>query len=576
MKKMPKAGPEMFTSWKINNRRLAIFIFITLAVSIGFSGCSIPVKSIFWEEDNDGFIQFRTNESDYYYYYFYTWYEESYQPILGEIETKVKKVSGYEWGGFGIVFCLQDEYNFYLLLIDIKGWYTIYELNGGSWMEHVAWTESDMLNKGFGKINTLKIEHDDSSNLFTVSFNGTYVNSFYDSSFNGGYSGYFVEIRGEGEEHFPDTPVDVRFKQFLAPVAAADKEPDGPVFVGDTVYFDAAGSYDPEGAIVSYAWDFGDGYTGSGISANHIYTTEGEYDVTLTVADDTGLTDSDTITVTVIEKPVATISISGTIRKMISDPFQEYIYAIDDNNSLMFINIDTYELEKSINIGSNPTDLDIDDSGNYLYVANFGANEIAVVDLNTKEKTSSIATNASPYVVECGRPGRIYYEEEDQWIYLHIINSEQAEEIGTYGYLREGDGEIDPTGNIYYHCENNISSSAVQKFDISTDAPSLITESRIPAYGSRNLLLSKDGNRVFCKGYMFDQDLNFLGSFGEIYAITSDGSIASSFDTIYHTPTLSVIKQLPLTASVQTISNDDNRLFLYDSDSSNIYVYELQ
>lgn len=191
--------------WLIN-------IFLILILLIINAGCTIPVKSIFWEEGSDGFIQFRTNDSDYYDYNFYTWYEESYQQILDVVEIKVKKISGYEWGGFGIVFCLQDDYNFYLLLIDIKGWYTIYEANDSSWIQDVAWTESDMLNKGFSKINTLKVEHDDSSDIFTISINGSYVNSFYDSSFDGGYSGFFVEIWGKDQEDFPDTPVDVRFK----------------------------------------------------------------------------------------------------------------------------------------------------------------------------------------------------------------------------------------------------------------------------------------------------------------------------------------------------------------------------
>jgi len=61
---------------------------------------------------------------------------------------------------------------------------------------------------------------------------------------------------------------------------------------GLTVDFDASGSYDRNGLIVSYAWDWGDGTTGSGILASHTYAEAGLYTVTLTVVDNDGLADS--------------------------------------------------------------------------------------------------------------------------------------------------------------------------------------------------------------------------------------------------------------------------------------------
>jgi hypothetical protein len=62
----------------------------------------------------------------------------------------------------------------------------------------------------------------------------------------------------------------------------------------------AGGSYDPDGTITSYEWDFGDGTTDSGGTVTHEFTT-GTYTVTLTVTDDDGATDSDTVVVTVEE-----------------------------------------------------------------------------------------------------------------------------------------------------------------------------------------------------------------------------------------------------------------------------------
>jgi PKD repeat protein len=57
-----------------------------------------------------------------------------------------------------------------------------------------------------------------------------------------------------------------------------------------SVMVDAAGSSDPDGLVVAYAWDFGDGATASGATADHTYAAAGTYPVKLTVTDDDGAT----------------------------------------------------------------------------------------------------------------------------------------------------------------------------------------------------------------------------------------------------------------------------------------------
>ncbi len=75
------------------------------------------------------------------------------------------------------------------------------------------------------------------------------------------------------------------------PVASFSYRPAMPT-VRDPLLFDASGSRDADGYITSYAWEFGDGATGSGSLANHTYTLAGDYYVTLTVTDDKGLRSS--------------------------------------------------------------------------------------------------------------------------------------------------------------------------------------------------------------------------------------------------------------------------------------------
>lgn len=57
---------------------------------------------------------------------------------------------------------------------------------------------------------------------------------------------------------------------------------------GVPVQFDGTASLDPDGQIVSWSWDFGDGTTGSGPMPMHTYAEDGSYVVTLCVTDDDG------------------------------------------------------------------------------------------------------------------------------------------------------------------------------------------------------------------------------------------------------------------------------------------------
>jgi PKD repeat protein len=61
---------------------------------------------------------------------------------------------------------------------------------------------------------------------------------------------------------------------------------------GATVSLDGTSSSDPDGTVASYAWDFGDGATGSGSTTSHLYAAAGTYTVTLTVTDNNGATNS--------------------------------------------------------------------------------------------------------------------------------------------------------------------------------------------------------------------------------------------------------------------------------------------
>jgi PKD repeat protein len=82
------------------------------------------------------------------------------------------------------------------------------------------------------------------------------------------------------------TTVDIYFQEvtMIFPVAnfVVSKEI---VLEGEEFYLDAGDSYDEDGKIVTFLWDFGDESQGSGSLTKHSYSKSGNYTITLTVRD---------------------------------------------------------------------------------------------------------------------------------------------------------------------------------------------------------------------------------------------------------------------------------------------------
>ena len=117
----------------------------------------------------------------------------------------------------------------------------------------------------------------------------------YDGFFNLEYYGLFFGMFYAAAMYDPES---VNW----APIADA-----GGVYTGDVnenISFNGTGSVDPEDALVSFIWDFGDTTTGEGPIPVHRYMENGVYTATITVMDDVGNTDSATAVVGVGVEPL--------------------------------------------------------------------------------------------------------------------------------------------------------------------------------------------------------------------------------------------------------------------------------
>lgn len=129
--------------------------------------------------------------------------------------------------------------------------------------------------------------------LLEVSLNGTFLISFSDSSaarLPSGIPGLENYNSGVKYDRFTVSSLTAGNQPPAARIAAQPASGPAPL----TVHFDGSASSDPDGTIVSYLWNFGDGSAaGQGAQVDHTYSAPGNFTVTLTVTDNQGAPGSD-------------------------------------------------------------------------------------------------------------------------------------------------------------------------------------------------------------------------------------------------------------------------------------------
>ena len=190
-------------------------------------------------------------------------------------------------------------------------------------------------------------------------------------------------------------------------------------FVFEEINFNGIKSFDLDGTIVDYIWDFGDGTIAHGSSYNHTYYSNGNYTVTLTVTDNHKNTNKAT-TYTIISSPIKIqasnstmnnvaskydISISKSFYCYDSDGDETVDTFIDPNNKLIAVH------ENSINTSD----------GNILFLISTNNDEIPEFFWNT---TTDKIISISYFNVEIDEE-KILEDEENERATM-IINVEKA------------------------------------------------------------------------------------------------------------------------------------------------------
>ncbi|MBD3218619.1 MAG: PKD domain-containing protein [candidate division Zixibacteria bacterium] len=102
-----------------------------------------------------------------------------------------------------------------------------------------------------------------------------------------------------------------------------------------TVSFDGTDSYDDDGSISSYYWDFADGTSSTDAQVSHIFPDTGNYFVNLTITDNDGARDRETVRIHVHDgTSIAAGNISGTWQKSKSPYYIEGDVTVPEGSTL--------------------------------------------------------------------------------------------------------------------------------------------------------------------------------------------------------------------------------------------------
>ena len=226
------------------------------------------------------------------------------------------------------------------------------------------------------------------------------------------------------------------------PVASFTYSPEEPI-VGEEITFDASSSYDSDGTIISYEWDFGDGNSASGQVVQHSYSEPNEYTATVTVMDDVGLMDSTQQTVVVdddSEPPKTTHKLSGHNKNAINVKLfpRDDVSEVDVTKYILFKqeNVEHYE-------GTEFT-IDLDKVRKILYfsIDKAGNREPAHEITIDKVEESKTFENENYQYCDCPSAGEAFYSVYFKVTYFNISGIAFVDEV----YVSSNDLDIHVVG----------------------------------------------------------------------------------------------------------------------------------
>ncbi|MGZ5529875.1 MAG: fibronectin type III domain-containing protein, partial [Limisphaerales bacterium] len=273
-----------------------------------------------------------------------------------------------------------------------------------------------------------------------------------------------------------------------------------------------------------------------------------------------------------------------------SDPVSALAYAVSEDTSvtpnrayLLELDSAAEKILRVVAVGSSVTDIAVHNGDNRIYVPNWMSGSLLAINKTTFQLARTYAfapfggvgySQGDIYRVAPGAPGRLIWEEEDQWIDVKIFDTVNATNMAT-AFERQGGGASTGGGRYYYHGDDNSSGATIHKFDLVGDQFAELANVRVQSYsyyGSRVVVASEDGSRVFWNGSMFDANLTELWTMADqVYCTSTNGQFAFGQNKIYDTTLKQAVLSMPAASTVSAYNTTSQKLIVQVGSSLAFY-----
>lgn len=133
-------------------------------------------------------------------------------------EVGLSKLTGNPTAGYGLIYCYRQDETYgetmLVVMINTLKEYIVGEVSGGIFSQIIPWTESQLLNSGYNRNNSLRLTYNSEEDQYSLHINNQLETTFKDDQppyHRTGQNGYIVVI--SPLDDFPGEPVKVQFQE---------------------------------------------------------------------------------------------------------------------------------------------------------------------------------------------------------------------------------------------------------------------------------------------------------------------------------------------------------------------------
>ena len=175
--------------------------------------------TIKFKGDDTGYVKLYTNDPGYTANgkTFWTAGNVSQDEGTYNVEIEAKKVSGSQDAGFGLILCVQEEIDCFIMIqISVSGYYMIGKVVDGRPRTPFIndWERCEDIKTNLNETNKIRVAYNETDSKFDLFINDNPVCNFIDNGaepyYTDGRWGFIAEV--SSLDDLPYVPVDVRFK----------------------------------------------------------------------------------------------------------------------------------------------------------------------------------------------------------------------------------------------------------------------------------------------------------------------------------------------------------------------------